>query len=374
MGVQDLHFINQLTGFAAGYHQIYKTSDGGQSWIEISTDIFINGPVGVWFINENIGFIIGSDSGGNPQVSKTINGGTSWTTTTLPVSGIGFNDPNKIFFFNNNTAYIVCRSGHMYKTINQGLSWIPLSSGTNDDITSVHFPTPAVGYASLSYSTSILKTINGGNSWTEMEIGQLTAVNDLHFTDANTGYLACSGSKILKTTTGGVSWEVFSFGTSDTFYAIEFTNKNYGYVAGGSGTIATTTNGGVTWVPSSSGLTELLYSISFPTVEIGYIASLHSPGKIIKTLNGGGILNIDDIQLNSLIDAYPNPAIEKITVKANNSLIGSKYNIFDQSGRILLTGKIMSETTSIDISNLDTGIYMFQVDALSKQSIKVIKK
>ncbi|MFC2097011.1 YCF48-related protein [Bacteroidota bacterium] len=374
MGVNDLHFISRQTGFAAGYHEVYKTSDGGQSWTEISADVFINGPVGVWFLTENVGFIIGSDAGGNPQVSKTINGGTSWTTTTLPVSSMGFNDPKKIFFVDNLTAYIACRSGHMYKTVDQGISWEALVTGTNNDINSVHFPNPAIGYASLSYSTNLLKTINGGNSWTEVDLGQLITVNDIYFTDLNTGYLACSGSKIMKTTNGGVSWEVFDFGTTDTFYAIEFTNKNYGYVAGGSGTIATTTNGGISWVPSSSGLSQLLYCISFPTIEVGYIASLHSPGKIIKTLNGGGILNIADIHLNSLINVFPNPAIDIITIKANNSLIGADYNIFDQSGRIVLTGKILDETSFININHLETGIYFLQVEELSKQSFKVIKK
>ena len=89
----DIHFINEKVGYVAGYHQVYKTPDGGQSWAKVDSNTFVNGPVGVWFFNESTGLIIGSDGGGNPQVSKTINGGTSWTTTTLPVSGMGFNDP-----------------------------------------------------------------------------------------------------------------------------------------------------------------------------------------------------------------------------------------------------------------------------------------
>ncbi len=178
-------------------------------------------------MNESLGFIIGEDGGGNPQVSKTINGGGSWTTTNLPISGLGFNGANKMFFFDSNIGYIVCRSGHIYKTTNQGTDWDSLTSGTTEDLTSVHFPTSTVGYVSLMSSPAILKTTNGGTNWTSKPL-PLFGVQDLFFTDANTGYLPCGNSTILKTTDGGDSWNVFSFGTTDAFYAIEFTSSNIG--------------------------------------------------------------------------------------------------------------------------------------------------
>ncbi len=376
MEVYGIHFINDQIGFAAGYHQVYKTTDGGSTWTEISSSVFINGPVGVWFMSESIGFIIGSDAGGNPQVSKTINGGTSWTTTTLPVGGMGFNDPNKIFFFDNNTGYIVCRSGYIYRTINQGVDWFQLTSGTIEDITSVYFPTSSIGFASLMYSNTLLKTITGGNSWTSLNLGQTIGVNDLYFTSADTGYLACSNSKIIKTTDGGSTWNVFNLGTSDVFFTIEFTSKNIGYAAGSSGIIVTTTNGGTTWVPSLSGATEHLRCMDFPSQAIGYIGALAGggPGKIIKTTNGGGVLSVAEIKENPYFKVYPNPANDVFTITANKFLPGSTYFITDQLGRIVLSGKLTNETTKVDISQLATGVYLLQLGEQKKQSLKVIKK
>lgn len=362
MEVHGISFINDSVGFASGYHEVYKTVDGGQNWTQISSGVFINGPSGVWFMTENTGFIIGSDGGGNPQVSKTINGGTSWTTTNLPIGGMGFNDPNKIFFIDNNIGYIACRSGHIYKTTDQGVVWNELTSGTTDDLTSIYFPTPNVGYASLMYSGSLLKTINGGSSWSLMSLGQTIGVNDLYFTNADTGYLACSDSKILKTTDGGISWNVFTFGTSDVFYTIEFTSDYIGYVAGSSGTIATTTNAGTTWVPGSGGITQLLYCMDFPSPQVGYIGALGPPGKIIKTTNGGGILSIAELFENKSISVFPNPANDIFTLNiAENIKSYLTLNIYNIMGSLVKTETLKQNQQQINVGDLSNGIYMVEI-------------
>ncbi|MBL0310605.1 MAG: T9SS type A sorting domain-containing protein [Bacteroidetes bacterium] len=361
MEVYSLHFINDTVGYAAGYHEVYKTADGGQNWAEIENSVFTNGPSGVWFITENVGFIIGSDGGGNPQVGKTINGGASWTKTSLPVGSMGFNDANKLFFFDQNTGYIVCRSGHIYKTTDQGVAWNELTSGTTDDLTSIYFPTPTAGYASLMNSGSLLKTINGGNSWSLVSLGQTVGVNDLYFTSADTGFLACSGSKILKTTDGGLNWSVFTFGTNDVFYAIEFTSDNMGYVAGSTGTIATTTNAGSTWVGGSGGITNLLYCMDFPSPQ-GYIGALGPPGKIIKSINGGGILSVAELNESNSISVFPNPASDifslNVTRDIKSDLILDIYNLM---GTLVKTEIIKQNQQQINVGDLSNGIYLVEV-------------
>ena len=73
------------------------------------------------------------------------------------------------------------------------------------------------------------------------------------------------------------------------------------------------------------------------------------------------------------ISIFPNPAIDLITVKASNNLLGTQYFITDQHGSQILTGKIDSETTSINISQFKNGIYLFQVEGQKRRSFKVIK-
>lgn len=372
MSIQDIHFINEQTGFAAGYHEVYKTDDGGQSWNEIASDIYVNGPTGVWFFDDNTGIIIGQDGGGNPQVSKTINGGASWTTTTLASEPM--TSTKKIFFYDDNTGFIVCRNGYMFKTTDQGANWQQMTSGTTSDLSSVYFPTSSIGYASISYSTELLKTINGGNSWTKLDLGQLIGVRDLFFTDENTGYLACSKSRILKTSDGGSTWDVFDFGTNDDFYAITFTKINVGYVAGASGTLATTSNAGETWKPNTSGINNLLYNIDFPSYEVGYISSLHTPPVILKTTNGGGILSAGEVKSKLFLNVYPNPAKDIMTITSDRALMDAAFKVVSQTGERVLSGKLESESTMVDISNLSAGVYLLQVARKEWHSARFVKK
>jgi len=375
MVVEDLHFLNGSVGFAAGYHQVYKTVDAGNTWTEISNNLFINGPTCVWFFNETTGIIAGKSGGGELQVGKTFNGGTTWTVTTL--SGMGFNSPNQILFLDDNVGYIACREGKIFKTINQGSSWTQLPTGTTNDITSIHFPSATVGYATFMYSDKLIKTINGGNSWSQISLDQLREVNHVYFTDINTGYLACGNSTILKTSDGGNSWMPFSFGTSDIFYDIKFTSSQYGYAVGGGGTIAQTSNAGNTWytVPSGLGtLNNLLYSIDFPSADTGYVATLGGgPGIILKTFNGGGFTSVEEISDNNDFVIYPNPVNDVLYLSTNNFLNYKTYYIIDQLGRVLLSGELTEKTTKVDINGLTGGVYFLQFGEQKKQLMKIIK-
>jgi hypothetical protein len=46
----------------------------------------------------------------------------------------------------------------------------------------------------------------------------------------------------------------------------------------------------------------------------------------------------------------------------------------DLSGKVVLTGRLTSECTNINIEELINGIYLFKIGTLNKQTIKVLKK
>lgn len=52
---------------------------------------------------------------------------------------------------------------------------------------------------------------------------------------------------------------------------------------------------------------------------------------------------------------------------------GEIYKIVDLTGRELLTGMLRGETTTIDISGLPAGTYLFKAGGLNEQILKVIK-
>jgi hypothetical protein len=77
---------------------------------------------------------------------------------------------------------------------------------------------------------------------------------------------------------------------------------------------------------------------------------------------------------SDLFSVFPNPAQSVINIKADSKLIGEVYTIYDNTGRMVLTGKINSYNTTIEFGNLSGGIYMFSVGANMIQTFKIIKE
>jgi hypothetical protein len=71
---------------------------------------------------------------------------------------------------------------------------------------------------------------------------------------------------------------------------------------------------------------------------------------------------------------FPNPAQSIINVTVDNKLIGDVYSISDNAGRIVLTGKLNSQYTTIELNNLSGGVYIFSVGENMKQTFKVFKE
>ena len=83
---------------------------------------------------------------------------------------------------------------------------------------------------------------------------------------------------------------------------------------------------------------------------------------------------INEFSEDNLFTVFPNPAQNIINVKADSKLIGQVYSISDNTGKIVLTGKLNSQNTTIELGNLSGGIYMFSVGENMKQTFKVIKE
>lgn len=83
--------------------------------------------------------------------------------------------------------------------------------------------------------------------------------------------------------------------------------------------------------------------------------------------------NIEEPVANNF-EFYPNPTTNKITIKAANQLLGLVYTVYNNTGKVVLSGKINDENTSVDLGNLSAGIYLFSAGENLKQTYKVIKE
>lgn len=73
------------------------------------------------------------------------------------------------------------------------------------------------------------------------------------------------------------------------------------------------------------------------------------------------------------ISVYPNPARDFVTIEGGSSILGSSFYVIDQSGRRVLSGKIDNETYTIDIHQLQKGLYYIQLGTKEQRSFKVLK-
>lgn len=75
---------------------------------------------------------------------------------------------------------------------------------------------------------------------------------------------------------------------------------------------------------------------------------------------------------------YPNPTDGfvqlHISLKSDVTLWGSIYTVYDFTGKSVLTGKINSEDTLIELGNLSRGIYLIRVGEDLNHTFKVIRK
>jgi PKD repeat protein len=94
---------------------------------------------------------------------------------------------------------------------------------------------------------------------------------------------------------------------------------------------------------------------------------------ITKTIQIG-VTSIEESQI-SAFEFYPNPTTNQIHLKVANKLLGSIYTIYDFTGKTVLTGKILSEHSVVELANLSRGIYLLNVgENLQTTTFKVIKE
>ena len=94
----------------------------------------------------------------------------------------------------------------------------------------------------------------------------------------------------------------------------------------------------------------------------------------IAVLSVNNNVGINELAQKNLFSVFPNPAKNTMHVKADHKLIGSVFTIYDNIGKAVKSGKLNAANTTIDLSNLSGGIYLFSVGENRKQTFKIIKE
>ncbi len=353
--LDDIYFLNASTGYlAGGYGAVLKTTDGGASWqaSNVSPLPFPQKPWlhSVYFTSATTGYVVGggcwkTTDGGSTWIEQT----TNWTTTAL----------FSVCFTSADTGYIAGGNGNIIKTTNAGANWTLQSSGSGTELHAISF-VKSSGWAAGNFA--VLHTTNGGTNWLSQSVSSSVIYYDCEAISQNICYASGTGGTIIKTTNGGANWVTQTTGTVSDITDLFFLDSITGYACGGQGTILKTINGGTTWTTEASGMpTGILFSVFFPQAGVGYICG--GSGLLIKS----SVVGIDDPSpTKASLKLYPNPACDHFTLDAAHLKTGDKIMINDFMGRSIQLIEISDPKASFDCRGLTQGMYTIQIISENK--------
>ncbi|MEO9476292.1 MAG: YCF48-related protein [Cyclobacteriaceae bacterium] len=127
-------FTNDQIGYITGPNDfIYKTTDGGQTWSNLTSGTTDKDFREIAFISNDDGFVLFDDS--TNEYLYTDDGGTTWQTGVLPA----ITTWKKILFTSQTNGYVSGDDGYLAKTTNAGASWSLVDLGVDKDIIDISF-------------------------------------------------------------------------------------------------------------------------------------------------------------------------------------------------------------------------------------------
>ncbi len=350
--------------------EFLKTTDGGENWtkqnIGISESFY-----DIFFYDNNFGIAVGA----NGTLIKTNNGGIDWVAISLGID----NDLQSIHINNLNSIWVVGSNGIILFSDDIGNNWIIDNSITTNNLSSVLFRNENVGYITGD-SGLLLSTTNGGNYWEINDFGSYVYLSSLSATENYTFML--SGDTVFKTS-DGINWTTSYIEPGYEIYDLFFQNDNLGFGIFSDCTtngdcviyINKTIDSALNWTDSFSNDPPSLVgypNIQFITDDIGYALSGNN---ILKTIDGGTFISVNEFESNKLLSIYPNPTNGIVTLTTESSNI-QQIKIQNVIGELIFKENYDNQATiKINISNYPTGTYFVRIldNNLNTSNVKLIK-
>ncbi len=238
--LESIHFVNQNVGFCSGVQGIFKSSDGGATWSDIS-DLRMGNLWGCYFVNANVGIVVGEGCIDNIQrFWRTEDGGYSWTLFTTNEANSGMTD---LILYDPNGLGYATGSGKLYVTYDGGRSWAKYRDTEIDDrynhwqeeITRYRasFLLPLSGSSEFGgnacqggyYGGGLYFSIDSGKAWNKVRTS--APMYGTFLLDTIRGWACGYRGFVCETEDAGLNWEmrncgVFNNDLDDIFFINEY--------------------------------------------------------------------------------------------------------------------------------------------------------
>lgn len=189
----SIDFANDNQGAIVGQEgQILYTADGGTNWSSRNSP---SGDAGiireVEFYDGLNGIAVGYSTPSVGFIMKTTDGGNSWTNIDTNIAG----GLNAVSFKDNLVGVAVGSSGSIYRTEDGGNSWTQMTSSTTQSLRAVHFN--GANVLSVGFSGTILKSIDSGLNWTTEQTNSSGALRGIFQNSSNSDFAVGSLGETL---------------------------------------------------------------------------------------------------------------------------------------------------------------------------------
>lgn len=361
--------------------RVYRTTNGGQEWLQVNTTGITNQIYCIYAISPEIVYIGEGVVNSNAKLLKTTNSGENWQTVLQ--TGINGGNFSGLIFSSLNPMVGVALANRLYLTTNGGIEWIEQANVANSGcaVNSLMLIDQLFYGFGLSYGTSRVRiTTNGGIDWINQNINLSGSyVCGLAFKDdklIGVSSTSTSMPTISRTTNGGITWNPMNIGTGLTgkTYIRWIHGTDIVYILGENGALKRSTNAGLNWLDLENtgvdGLTHLSF-VNINSIIYGYAVSRY--GHVIKLADSvqyflTSVNNIGNICCEyKLMQNYPNPFNPFTTINfevPKSSFV--KLIVYDALGReieVLANNFYQSGKHQIvwDAYNYNSGVYFYRL-------------
>lgn len=341
-----LEWQNNTTLWEGNDGGIYKTDNGGDSWIDRTSNLVISqlykigvseldnkvvgglqdngtkvkGNNGSWtdaiggdgmdcaFNPENANVLYGSLYYG--AISRSTNGGTSWSNISNAIP----NDPGEsgawvtpFVLDPSNPSTIVVGYENVYRSADQGDSWTKIGDGlTSNTLVYTAVAPSDSDYIYVGRGSQLWRTTDGGTNWTTLSgPGGNTAVVEVDPSNPNTLYAVrqnySNGQKVYKSTDGGSSWSNIS-GSLPNLPA-----NSIAYHDDGDNTLYIGMDIGVYYMNDNTG-DWVLYITDLPNVQVTEVEIKDQTNELYIATYGRGVWKNNTVGTSSIC-GYPTSVI-----------------------------------------------------------------